>query len=229
MVVTAIIPVAGQGKRFGGPVPKQFQTIEDEPVISITVSKFASMPNIDFGVVVVAKNDIDKTRRLLSKIDGFAEKFKIVAGGAKRQDSVYQGLLQVPSNTDIVLVHDGVRPLIIPKMINASVESAAQSGACVLAVPVKETIKRVIDHQVCETLQREELWQIQTPQTFRYRILYEAHEKAHQSQYYSTDEAALVEWCGYPVKVLMGDYTNIKITTEEDLEMARVYYKGRKM
>jgi len=223
MIVSAIIPVAGRGRRFGSPVPKQYLNLNDEPIISTTIRKFVSLAAVHHGVVVAARDEIENTYQLLSKIPGFSQKFQIVTGGDERQDSVYQGLEHVPAETEIVMVHDGVRPFLTGKMIDESIEIAADFGACVLAVPVKETIKRVVDQQVQETIPRDELWQIQTPQTFKYHILYEAHKKAKEAKYYSTDEAALVEWCGYPVKVVMGSYSNIKITTEEDLKIARIF------
>ena len=223
MIVSAIIPVAGRGTRLGGPVPKQYLKLNDEPIISITTRKFVSLPSIHHGVVVAAANEIENTRQLLSNIEDFSQKFKIVAGGNERQDSVYKGLEAIPSETDIVMVHDGVRPFLTTQMIDVSIQTAADSGACVIAVPVKETIKRVMDQEVQETIPRENLWQIQTPQTFKYHILKEAHKKAKEARYYSTDEAALVEWCGYSVRVVMGSYSNIKITTEEDLKIARIF------
>ncbi len=223
MIISAIIPVAGRGLRFGGPIPKQYLSLNDQPIISITLRKFVSLAAINHGVVVAAQEEIEKTRHLLSKIEGFSDKFRIVTGSNERQDSVYQGLKNVPSETDIVIVHDGVRPLVTTEMIHNSIQTAAEYGACVVAVPVKETIKRVVNRQVLETIPRKELWQIQTPQTFRYHILNDAHERAKKAKYYSTDESALVEWCGYPVRVVKGAYSNIKITTEEDLKIARVF------
>ena len=223
MIISVIIPVAGRGVRFGGPIPKQYLNLNDHPIISLTIGKFVSLPVINYGVVVAAQEEIDNIRCLLSEIEGFLDKFQIVAGGNERQDSVYQGLKTIPSETDVVIVHDGVRPLVTTEMIHTSIQTAVESGACVMAVPVKETIKRVVDQQVLETIPRKDLWQIQTPQTFKYHILMDAHERAKKANYYSTDESALVEWCGYPVRVIKGKYSNIKITTEEDLAIARVF------
>jgi 2-C-methyl-D-erythritol 4-phosphate cytidylyltransferase len=152
-------------------------------------------------------------------------KGSIVTGGKERQDSVYNGLQSLADDTDIVLVHDGVRPLVTHKIIRESLRVAERDGACIAAVPVKDTIKRVQNNVVQKTLNRAELWQVQTPQTARYQWLMAAHSAARQQNYYTTDEAALLEWHGYPVSVINGDYNNIKITTPEDLAIARVIYQ----
>jgi 2-C-methyl-D-erythritol 4-phosphate cytidylyltransferase len=115
--------------------------------------------------------------------------------------------------------------LISTELINRSIEAAIKFGACISAVQVKDTIKRVDQDTVIETVPRDHLWQVQTPQSFRYSILLESHEKAKTSDFYSTDESALVEWAGFPVKIIRGDYTNIKITTREDYELAKILFE----
>jgi 2-C-methyl-D-erythritol 4-phosphate cytidylyltransferase len=226
MVVAAIIPVAGQGKRFGGKTPKQFLKIGNESIIEITLKKFISLAEIDYGIIVVPESERPASEDLFSKIDGFDRKFKIVTGGIERQDSVYNGLRKVPSGTNIVLVHDGVRPLVSSRLIRNSINSAIKTGACIAALPVKDTIKRVKNDTVLETIPREHLWQVQTPQAFRYSVLMSAHEKARGENFYSTDESALVEWSGHPVSIVPGEHQNIKITTAADLEICRLYYKN---
>jgi len=227
MKVSAIIPVAGAGTRFKHKIPKQYSKIHGQSIIEITVQKFIALDSITDGILVAAKSEIEKITRLLIQLPGFLEKFKIIPGGKERQDSVYKGLQNIPPDSDIVVVHDGVRPLVNQKNILDSIEAAKTSGACVVAVPVKDTIKRITTDGTVETLSREELWQVQTPQTFRYPILKKAHEAALNAGYYTTDESALVEWIGYPVKIIDGEYTNIKITTEDDLELARILYKKK--
>jgi len=221
MIVSAIIPVAGKGKRFGGLVPKQYMDIHGQPAIALTLQKFVSLAEIDHGVVVVADDEKENTRKVLSHIDGFENKFEIVTGGKERQDSVYCGIQKISPETDIVIVHDGVRPLVSSALILESIKTAAEYGACVVGVPVKETIKQVENDTVIKTLPRDLLWQIQTPQSFKYSILKKAHEQAKAADFYSTDESALVEWIGYPVRVIRGEYTNIKLTNMEDLELVR--------
>ncbi len=225
MIVSVIIPVAGQGKRFKGTIPKQYLNIYGQSIIAITVQKFIALDIITYGIIVAAENEIENTASLLNKLPGFSDKFKIVAGGKERQDSVFQGLQNIPPDTDIVVVHDGVRPLISSKIIIESIKMTEISGACVVAVPVKDTIKRVTGGRVIETLPREDLWQVQTPQVFKYPILKAAHDAALSEGYYSTDESALVEWMGHTVKIVHGEYSNIKITTEDDLNFAQLFYK----
>ena len=142
-------------------------------------------------------------------------------GGAHRQDSVFNGLSALSDKTEIVLVHDGVRPLVSPEIITECIRIASDRGACITAVPAKDTIKRVQDGWVQQTIPREQVWQVQTPQGFRYELLYQAHQQARQMNYYATDEAALLEWLGIPVAVIKGEYRNIKITTQEDLVIAK--------
>jgi 2-C-methyl-D-erythritol 4-phosphate cytidylyltransferase len=222
MIVSAIIPVAGRGKRFGGQLPKQYLELNGQPVINLTLRPFVSLPAIHGGVVVAAREEMERISAFLGNIEGFAEKFRVIEGGKERQDSVYSGLQQIPSDTNIVIVHDGVRPFVSHSLLLRSIDTAQQFGACIVAVPVKETIKKVDKDQVIETIPRESLWQAQTPQTFRYSILKKAHDDAHRLGFCSTDESALVEWAGFPVRIVMGDYRNIKITTREDLKIAGI-------
>ena len=225
MKVAAIIPVAGTGKRFTGTVPKQFLRIAGQPVVAITIKHILAVRQINLVVVVCAKSARNQITRLTGSLSGFSHRGMIVEGGKERQDSVYNGLKALPHDTEIVLVHDGVRPLISGKILADSIRVAGREGACVAAVRVKDTVKRVKDDLVVETPNREELWQIQTPQTARYEWLMTAHNSAIENNFYSTDEAALLEWKGYPVRVIPGDYNNIKITTPEDMEIARLLFK----
>jgi 2-C-methyl-D-erythritol 4-phosphate cytidylyltransferase len=222
MKISAIIPVAGEGKRFAGRVAKQFVKINGQPLLALTLRTIISVREIREGVVVATEHEIERTLQILGHLAGFKEKFKIVAGGKERQDSVYNGLITIDPNSDIVVVHDGVRPLVTAEIITASIKAASETGACVVAVPVKDTIKRVVDNKVVETLSREQLWQVQTPQAFKYQILIAAHQRARKEKWYATDEAALVERAGYPVSVIRGEYSNIKITTFDDLKIAQM-------
>lgn len=225
MKVAAIIPVAGSGKRFTSVIPKQFLEIAGRPVVAITLKHILAVRQINLVVVVCAKSARNQITRITNTIAGFPNRGMVVEGGKERQDSVYNGLKALSDDTDIVLVHDGVRPLISGKILANSIRVAGREGACVAAVRVKDTIKRVKDDLVVETLNRDELWQIQTPQTARYEWLMAAHNSALENNFYSTDEAALLEWKGFPVRVIPGDYNNIKITTHEDMEIARLLFK----
>ena len=225
MKVSAIIPVAGRGKRFGGKTPKQFLNIGDQSIIEITLKKFLSHDSINHGVVLVSDRELEFSRNVFLQIDGFEEKFKIVIGGKKRQDSVYNGLKNIPSDTDIVIIHDGVRPLVSSQLITQSIQTASATGACIAATPVKDTIKRVQNETIIETISRDHLWQAQTPQAFKYSVLKDAHNKAKKAGFYSTDDSSLVEWYGHPVNIILGEYSNIKITTTIDLNLSQLLYQ----
>jgi 2-C-methyl-D-erythritol 4-phosphate cytidylyltransferase len=225
MKVAAIIPVAGSGKRFASTIPKQFLEMAGRPIIAVTLQKILATSQIDQVVLVCARTTRGQMEKLVTAIPGFAAKGTIVTGGDERQDSVYNGLKILPENTELVLVHDGVRPLISTKILANSIRVAQREGACVAAVPAKDTIKRVHDKLVVETLHRDELWLIQTPQTARYDWLMQAHQQARRHKFNGTDEASLLEWQGFPVKVIQGDYFNLKITTPEDLKIARLLFK----
>ena len=148
---------------------------------------------------------------------------QIVCGGARRQDSVYNGLKAVGQEIDIVLVHDGVRPLVTPQILQCCAETASRTGAAIAAVPVKDTIKEANDKTVIRTLNRNRLWAVQTPQGFKKDILIKAMEQAKQDSFTGTDEASLVERVNIPVTIVEGSYENIKITTPEDLLIAEIF------
>ena len=225
MKVAAIIPVAGSGKRFAGTQPKQFTEISGRPVIAITLTTIISVGEIGRIMVVCAADAVEQITAITGTISGFSRKGSITRGGKERQDSVYNGLKQLDEDTEIVLVHDGVRPFVSPEILVNSIGVAQRDGACVAAVRAKDTIKRVRENRVLETLERDELWHVQTPQTARYAWLMAAHAAARRAGYYTTDEAALLEWQGYPVQVIDGDDINIKITTPEDMKLARLIYE----
>jgi 2-C-methyl-D-erythritol 4-phosphate cytidylyltransferase len=224
MKVAVIIPAAGAGKRLPGKIAKQYLEIHGKPIINWTVHRFLSMDIISRGILVVPQDEVDRTWQLFSNDQNFKKKFDVIIGGNHRQDSVFNGLAQLNDTMDLVLVHDGVRPLVSREIIMESIRVANESGACIVAVPVKDTVKRVQDNHVLETIPREQVWQVQTPQTFRYEILYHAHQQARQMKYYATDEAALLEWLGIPIAVIRGDYRNIKITTREDMIIAEALW-----
>jgi len=155
------------------------------------------------------------------------EMVTVVAGGAERQDSVANGLAAVADDVEIVLIHDGVRPFIRRDVIQRLIETARDKGACVVAMPLKETIKRVDENMcVAETVDRSVLWGAQTPQVFRFDIIREAFEKAMREGFYGTDDTVLVERLGHSVSIVEGDYHNIKITTTEDLVIAEAIAKS---
>ncbi len=215
MKVGAIIPAAGRGKRIGASVPKQFLEIQGEPLLHHTLTVFAYCKLIDYVVLVMPRADVDKVGKdWLNKYEIVRE---VVVGGEQRQDSVYNGFNSLERATDIVVVHDGVRPFTTPQMITATVEEAQQHGAAITAIPVNDTIKQAIDGFVKQTVPRDGLWRVQTPQAFQYGLLQQAFKKAKKDSYYGTDEGSLVEYLGERVKIVPGSELNIKITRKEDI------------
>jgi 2-C-methyl-D-erythritol 4-phosphate cytidylyltransferase len=154
----------------------------------------------------------------------------IVEGGSERQDSVYNGLKAIHNDCDIVLIHDGARPFVTHNIIEEGINIANKTGACIAAVPVKDTIKVASENMdVVNTPNREALWAVQTPQFFKYQLLMGAYEKLQNSNLKATDDAMLIEELGYPVKIINGSYENIKITTPEDLILGEGILKKRKV
>jgi len=225
MKTIAIIAAGGQGKRIegvhaAGKLPKQFLMLKDKPLLAHTVDKFERCELIDEIILVVPEDYLEYcSQRVVDKY-GFKKVRKVICGGIERQDSVYVGLKACPNNTSIVVIHDGVRPLIPIDKISESIKICEEKNAVVLAVSVKETVKRVEHDSIITTLDREKLWLTQTPQTFEYKLILDAYEKAKENNFTGTDDSALVERLGHEVTILEGDYRNIKITTREDLEVA---------
>jgi len=220
MIVTAIVPAAGEGSRFGRAVRKQFVALDGLPILSHTLRALAASKVLAAAIVVVPPGEESFGREALSlaRIDLETE---VIPGGRERQDSVYNGLLRASPDTDLVLIHDGVRPFVSPGVVLATVEAAKECGAAVAAVPVTDTIKRVdADGVVIETPAREQLWAAQTPQVFRYSLLMQAHQSVRKRGILATDDAALLEHLGVRVKVVRGSYENLKITSEDDLPLA---------
>lgn len=228
MKITAIIVAAGKSKRVQGKIPKQFIEIGGKPVLSHTLTKFEECKDIDRILLVVPEDWLTYCSAEVVDKYGFKKINKVISGGEKRQDSVYRGLLAVPNDTSIVVIHDGVRPLISVSHIAESIKSCQECKAVILAVPVKETVKRIEDGSVVTTLNRERLWSAQTPQTFDYKTLLNAYEKAELDGFVGTDDASLVERMGTGVKILKGDYDNIKITTQQDLLLVEQILKRQK-
>ncbi|MGG1635924.1 2-C-methyl-D-erythritol 4-phosphate cytidylyltransferase [Paenibacillus sp. NRS-1760] len=213
-----IIVAAGRGTRMGTKESKQYLKLADKPILVHTLELFQSMDLVNEVVLVVGSEDVERCRNWAS-LYGITKVTAIVAGGKERQHSVYLGLQELKN--DWVMVHDGVRPLVSANAVRACCSQAEQSGASVLAVPVKDTIKQVNEAGVIvSTPDRRSLWAIQTPQAFRRVLLQEAHERALAEEFIGTDDAMVVERMGSSVTVAEGEYANIKITTPEDLPWA---------
>jgi 2-C-methyl-D-erythritol 4-phosphate cytidylyltransferase len=220
MKTIAIIAAGGQGKRIEGKLPKQFLMLKDKPILAHTVDKFERCELIDEIILVVPEDYLAYCSQAIVDKYNFKKVRKVICGGDERQDSVYLGLKACPNNTSIVVIHDGVRPLISPDKISESIKICGEKRAVVLAVPVKDTVKRVEQNHILTTLDRNKLWLTQTPQTFEYKLILDAYKKAEEDNFVGTDDSALVERLGYEVTILEGDYKNIKITTVEDLMIA---------
>jgi 2-C-methyl-D-erythritol 4-phosphate cytidylyltransferase len=220
-MVSAVIVAAGRGVRMQSDTRKQYLQVAGRPVLVHTLQKFDVCPLIDDICLVVPEDDLDFCRRRLLAGEPTQRRVKIVAGGRYRQQSVYNGLKSLDRKNGLVAIHDGVRPLIDPHLITACIKAARTSGACVPGIPVYDTIKRVSgEGTIAGTVERKGLWLIQTPQVFRYAVIAEAHARAVRDGYIGTDDATLVERLGFPVTLISGSKSNIKVTTAEDLEMA---------
>jgi 2-C-methyl-D-erythritol 4-phosphate cytidylyltransferase len=226
MKADAVIVSAGKGVRFMEGKKKQFHFLAGKPILVHTLDKFETCPLIRSILLVVGQEDMDLCMKEIIEKYQFKKISQIVPGGKRRQESVKNGIDVLPKDTDIVVIHDGVRPFITKTMIEDSIHSASRYGAVVLAMPVKDTIKMSNpDGTVLKTLDRESLWQVQTPQTFQINIIKEAYYRASEDGMIGTDDASLVERTGVKVHILPGSYTNIKITTPEDLLLANLFVK----
>jgi len=226
MKIVAIIPSAGMGRRMGKR-KKPFLPLAGMPVMAHALLPFETSPLIGAIILVVPDDDREICRRDLVNAYGFQKVINVVAGGAERQDSVKAALNTLSASWDIVVVHDGVRPFVTVDLIERVVKAAITNGAAIAAVPVKDTIKEVVEGRVTRTVPRERLWSVQTPQAFRAELLVEAHEKAAEDGFSGTDDAALVERMGCAVSVVEGSYENIKITTPEDLVAGEAIIRAR--
>lgn len=217
--LAVLIPAGGVGTRLGRRTPKQFLRLRDATILTATLRHFTGHPAVRAVVVAAPAAYLSRTRELVAR--GGRRPVHVVAGGPTRQESVWHALQAAPPEAEIVLVHDAVRPFIERPLIDAVAAAAAEHGAAICALPIAETVKRVRDGVVESTLDRSGLWAVQTPQGFRAALLREAHDKARRDGVVGTDDAALVERLGHPVRVVPGLAGNVKITTPEDLRRAR--------
>jgi len=219
----AIIVSAGKGVRMNRSTPKQYLLLQGRPVLCHTIIAFDSCPEVDNIILVVPENDIQFCReQLLSELN-LKTPVNVLAGGKRRQDSVFNGILSIDDRGGIVVIHDSVRPLVSSDMISRCIRKARTSGACILGVPLRDTLKAVDGNSVIKkTIPRESLWLAQTPQAFHYQLIRDAHEAAAKQGIEATDDAALLEWMGLPVTILGSTADNLKITTNEDLVLANI-------
>ncbi len=220
MSVTAIVPAAGAGERFHSDIKKQFYQLGGMPLLARTISNLSMSDEIDNIIVVTHPEQIDHCEKIIAEHD-LSKVSAAIEGGATRQESVSNGFRQVAHDVELVMVHDGVRPFVTADMVDAVAKAAREHGAAIAAVKVTDTIKKVIDDVVTETVDRGGLVRSHTPQCFQYDILRDAIKKAEQDSFAGTDEASLVERIGLDVHIVEGSPSNIKITIMSDLTLAR--------
>jgi len=221
-MVTAIIVAAGQGVRMGNSVFKQYLMLGDHPVLAHSLITFGLCGLVNNLYVVVPESDMDYCLQKIVRPLKLGIDIKLVSGGPQRQLSVYNGLRKIENKRGIVVIHDGVRPFVTPGLIQVCVQGAEETGACIPAVPVADTLKKVNSSGlVSQTVERKGVWQAQTPQAFAYELITRAHEKAMVDGFIASDDAFLVERLGGKVKIVTGGRNNFKITTPEDLRIAR--------
>lgn len=219
--VAAIIPAAGQGVRMGFH-KKQLLRLEGIPILIHTLRKFVACPEITEIWIAAPAENLAEIQEIVSK-ENPGKSVHVVAGGVRRQDSVENCLRALSSDTDLVAVHDAVRPFVSPELISSVVEEAAKTGAAILGILSVDTVKQVERTRIRGTLRRDRIVLAQTPQVFRYEIITRAFDKAREEGFHGTDESSLVEHLGVEVTVVPGSDRNIKITTPSDLELARFY------
>ncbi|MCU0589986.1 MAG: 2-C-methyl-D-erythritol 4-phosphate cytidylyltransferase [Desulfobacterales bacterium] len=219
--VYALIVAGGKGARFSRGLPKQYVALAGVPILIRTLRAFDECDVIDRLIVAVPPEDIAFVRDTIIGPAGLCKSVSVIAGGPRRQDSVFNGLATIPLEASLVVIHDAVRPLVTGEVITACVDAARRYGACIAALPVWDTLKRISDSGCIEaTLPRERVWMAQTPQVFRLDLIRAAHERAHREEVPVTDDASMVERMGAAVHVVPGSQRNIKITTLEDLDLA---------
>lgn len=219
---TLIIPAAGSGSRLNRETPKPYIRLSGRTILEHTINRFTKLDMLRSIIVATAPGFVTKAESLLKGMLPDRISYEVIAGGQERQHSIFNALKHV-SETELVIVHDAVRPFVKPLHIQRCCEAALEAGASVLGVPVKDTIKQLDDeYHIQKTPTRKYLWQAQTPQVFRSEIIKKAYEKAFEDHFIGTDDASLVERLGETVVMVEGDRSNFKITYPLDLELARL-------
>jgi 2-C-methyl-D-erythritol 4-phosphate cytidylyltransferase len=227
MTTVAIIPAGGAGRRMETGVAKQYLPLAGLPVLARTLQTFQHSPVVDEIIIAVPGKDIQEVRREIVAKYAISKVVLVLAGGPERQDSVQNALCHVCDEHRIVVVHDGVRPFVTDALISRAVAAAAEHGAVVVGMPVRDTVKEV-DTAGCivKTVPREGLWLTQTPQAFLRLVIVAAYRQAEADGFYGTDDASLVERMGVRVQMIRGDWNNIKVTTPEDLLLGEAIGRG---
>jgi len=225
MTYQVILPAAGLGKRMGAGKNKLLLELKGTPVLIHTLKVFEEDEACSGIILATHPQDETEFKALLKKYR-ITKVINMVPGGEERQHSIYNALKTVETD-GIILVHDAARPFIRKGHIHHLTETAEDTGAAIIGVPAKDTMKKVQDGVVVETVERSSLWAVQTPQAFRISLLMEAYKKAERDNFLGTDDSSLVERLNVPVAIVEGDYDNIKLTTPEDLYFAEAIMKKR--
>ncbi|HZE21955.1 MAG TPA: 2-C-methyl-D-erythritol 4-phosphate cytidylyltransferase [Desulfobaccales bacterium] len=230
-MIAAIIAAAGIGIRMGHQLPKPYLQLARKPILAHTLKVFEAVPEIQEVTLVVHPQDLEFCQDNIIAPFNLKKVLRLVPGGKERQDSVYHALkaLKHEDELEIVLVHDGVRPFVTPEQIHQVIDAARRYGAAVLGLPAQDTLKRVnTEGRIHQTLERTDIWQIQTPQAFQASLLWRAFTEAYSRNFYGTDEASLLEELSHPVAVIPGSPFNLKITTPDDLLLAEAIFSMRR-
>ncbi|MDR7080425.1 2-C-methyl-D-erythritol 4-phosphate cytidylyltransferase [Neobacillus niacini] len=225
MAYQVIIPAAGQGKRMGAGKNKLLLELNNIPIFIHSLKVF-DQDELCEGIILAISPQDEVEFKLLLKQYKVKKVLGLVPGGKERQDSIYNALKTVKTD-GIILVHDAARPFILKEHIHRLVDTAQKTGAAIIGVPAKDTMKTVRDNVVTATVERSSLWAVQTPQAFRFSILFKSYEQAEKDSFIGTDDSSLVERIPHPVTMIEGDYDNIKLTTQEDLFFAEAIVKKR--
>jgi len=227
--IAAILPAAGMGTRMGAETPKQFLELNGTPIVILSLRRIASCPLVTDLIVATRADEVQRLEARIAK-EKFKQPVRVVKGGDSRQDSVAAALREVPNDTEIVLVHDAVRPFVTVEQITRVIEEARGCQAAILGIPAMDTVKEVKRASLPEdvalitgTIPRERLVLAQTPQGFATKLLKEAFARAQSDGVSASDEAGLVERLGHDVHVVLGSERNMKITKPADMELARFY------
>ncbi len=228
-----LIPAAGSGRRMGTAINKQYLQLEGKPLLARTIALFDRHPLIEAIYPIIPVDDFDFCRSEILEKYHFTSVRRLIAGGKERQDSVRKGLAALIEDgygqpDRPILIHDGARPLFNPELLAQLLQKIADTGACIVAIPAKDTIKEVMHGQITGSPSRDRLWQAQTPQGFRFELLHKAFQQLGSATITATDDASLVAAAGYPVRVLEGDDRNIKVTTPADLLIAAALLDSHK-
>jgi 2-C-methyl-D-erythritol 4-phosphate cytidylyltransferase len=235
MRIAAILPAAGLGTRMGAEMPKQFLELDGLPLVVFTLRRLAECPALTHFYIATLPEEVAGLERRLGQ-EKLGRPVRVLRGGATRQESVARALAEVPADTDLVVVHDAVRPLVTREQVERSIEQAGACGAAIVGVPASDTIKEVKRGSlpkdvalITATIHRERIVLAQTPQVFKTALLKEAFARAAQDGFTASDEASLVERLGHEVRVVQGSERNLKITRPGDLELARFFLQQERV